>query len=173
MAKFYKFITILIFTFFFLSNSKAEILFLDFNYVISQSEAGKKVNSNLKNQLDQGIKKLKEEEKKLQNEEKKIIQQKKILSGEDYKAKIVSLRKKVTKLQNDRDKLLDSVSKKRKIARDKLLANLNPIMKEYMQQNNIKIVLDKKSILLADEKLDITMSILNLLNKKIKSINLN
>ena len=54
-----------------------------------------------------------------------------------------------------------------------MLNNLNPIMKEYMQQNNIKIVLDKKSILLADEKLDITKNILDLLNKKIKSVSLN
>ena len=173
MMKIYKLISIIALTFFFLTNSKAETFFLDFNYVISQSEAGKKVNKNLKNQLDQGVKKLKEQEKKLQNEEKEIIQQKKVLSAEDYKEKIISLKKKVSKLQKDRDSLLDSVFKKRKIARDKLLNNLNPIMKEYMQQNNINIVLDKKSILLADEKLDITKNILDLLNKKIKSVSLN
>ena len=75
MMKIYKLISIIALTFFFLTNSKAETFFLDFNYVISQSEAGKKVNKNLKNQLDQGVKKLKEQ-KKLQNEEKEIIQQK-------------------------------------------------------------------------------------------------
>ena len=53
-----------------------------------------KSKQNLKNQLDQGVKKLKEQEKKLQNEEKEIIQQKKVLSAEDYKEKIISLRKK-------------------------------------------------------------------------------
>ena len=68
---------------------------------------------------------------------------------------------------------MESVSKKRKKARDKLLETLNPIIKDYMQQNNIKIVLDKKSVLLADEKLDITKNILDLLNSKLKSIKLN
>ena len=42
-----------------------------------------------------------------------------------------------------------------------------------MAEKNIKIVLDKKSILLGDENLDITKDIMVLLNKKIKSINLN
>ena len=42
-----------------------------------------------------------------------------------------------------------------------------------MQEKNIKIVLDKKSILLGDENLDITKDIISLLNKKLKSINLN
>ena len=41
-----------------------------------------------------------------------------------------------------------------------------------MNEKSIKIVLDKKSILLADENLDITKDILGLLNKKLKSINL-
>jgi len=42
-----------------------------------------------------------------------------------------------------------------------------------MKEKNIKIVLDKKSILLADDSLDISKDIMSLLNKKIKSINLN
>ena len=36
-----------------------------------------------------------------------------------------------------------------------------------------KIVLDKKSLLLADEKLDITKEVIALLNKKLKTIKLN
>ena len=41
-----------------------------------------------------------------------------------------------------------------------------------MQSKNIKIVLDKKSILLGDDKLDITKDIMSALNNKLKSINL-
>ena len=42
-----------------------------------------------------------------------------------------------------------------------------------MKEKKIRVVLDKKNILLADENLDITKDIISLLNKKIKSINLN
>ena len=42
-----------------------------------------------------------------------------------------------------------------------------------MKEKNIRMIVDKKSILLADDSLDITKDIMSLLNKKIKSINLN
>ena len=41
-----------------------------------------------------------------------------------------------------------------------------------MEKNNIRIVLDKKSILLGDKKLDLTEEIIKLLDKKLKSIKL-
>ena len=42
-----------------------------------------------------------------------------------------------------------------------------------MKEKNIRMVLDKKSMLLADESLDITQDIVKLLNSKLKSIKLN
>ena len=42
-----------------------------------------------------------------------------------------------------------------------------------MKEKKIRIVLDKKSILLADENLNITNDIMKILNQKLKSINLN
>ena len=65
------------------------------------------------------------------------------------------------------------MSKERSKARNQLLKNLNPIISDYMKKNNIRMVLDKKSLLLADENLDITNDILKLLNNKLKSIKLN
>lgn len=152
---------------------KADTYYLDFKYILNESDAGKKANKTLKNQLDQGVKTLKEKEKKLQKEEKDIIQQKKLLSPEEYKKKITTLRTKVSSLQKERNSILESISKKRRNARNQLLGALNPIVKNFMAEKNIKIVLDKKSILLGDENLDITNDIMVLLNKKIKSINLN
>ena len=147
--------------------------YLDFKYVLNQSEAGKKAQAQLKKKLDNGIKDLTKQEKIIREEEKKIIQQKKLVSAEDYKKKVTQLREKVSSLQIERDKLLDSVSKQRAKARTELLKNLNPIIKDYMKEKKIRIVLDKKSILLADENLDITKEITDLLNKKLKSIKLN
>ena len=91
----------------------------------------------------------------------------------NIKKKVNELREKVSSLQKERDKLLDTVAKQRSKARIELLKNLNPIIKDYMKEKKIRIVLDKKSILLADENLDITKEITDLLNKKLKSIKLN
>ena len=42
-----------------------------------------------------------------------------------------------------------------------------------MKEKKIRLVLDKKSILLADENLNITQDIIKLLNQKLKTIKLN
>ena len=147
--------------------------YLDFKYILNQSEAGKKAQDFLKKKLDNGVKSLKKKEKALQEEEKKIIQQKKVVSAEEYKKNVTDLRKKVESLQKERNSLLSEVSKQRAKARTELLKNLNPIIQEYMKEKNIRMVLDKKSMLLADESLDITKDIVKLLNGKLKSIKLN
>ena len=156
------------------SNLLADVpYFLDFKYILNQSEAGKKAQTDLKNKLENGAKSLKKKEKSIQEEERKIIQQKKVISAEEYKKKITDLRNKIDSLQKERNSLLAQVSEQRTKARTELLKNLNPIIQEYMKEKNIRIVLDKKSILLADENLDITQDIVKMLNSKLKSIKLN
>jgi outer membrane protein len=151
----------------------SEIRYVDFKYVLNESKAGKKAQDYLKKKLENGAKDLKNKEKEIQDEEKKIIQQKKLISAEEYKKQVTKLREKVSSLQTQRNKLLDSVAKQRSKARTELLKNLNPIIKDYMQEKKIRLVLEKKSILLADENLNITDEITDLLNKKLKSIKLN
>ena len=76
-------------------------------------------------------------------------------------------------MQKERAQLINSISRQKKKAKDELLKNLNPIIQEYMKEKKIRMVLDKKSLLLADENLDITKDIINILNSKLKSIKLN
>ena len=162
--------------FFFLSNTYlfADMPhYLDFKYILNESNAGKKAQKNLKEKLDKGIKSLNNKEKSLQEEEKKLIQQKKVISAEEYKKKINELREKVLSLRKNRNKILEDIAIERKKARNILLKNLNPIIQDYMQEKGIRLVIDKKNLILADEKLDITKDIIKLLNDKLKEIKLN
>ena len=167
---------ILIITIIFLNfeTIKADIpYFIDFKYILNQSVAGKKAQDQLKNKLNTGIEGIKKKEKNILEEEKKIIQQKKIISAEEYKKKLNELRSKVSSIQKERNVLLESISKQRTFAKNELLKNLNPIIKNYMKEKKIRMVVDKKSLLLADENLDITKEIITLLNKKLKTIKFN
>ena len=167
-------IIILITLFFVNSNLSADVPhYVDFKYILNQSTAGKKAQGMLKSKLDQGLKKLSEQEKGILKEEKQLISQKKLIKPDEYKNKVDSLRSKVLNLQKERDKLLKTLSQQRLKARNELLKNLNPIISEYMQENQIRMVVDKKSILLADQNLDITKQIIERLNKKLKSVKLN
>ena len=174
MKKLVKKIIVLILLTFNNFNLNAEVPhFIDFKYVLNESNAGKKAQDELKKKLATGIKKIKEKEKTIQEEEKKVIQQKKIIKPEEYKNKVKELRTKVSNLQKERNKLLETVSKQRTNARNELLKNLNPIIEEYMKEKKIRMVIERKSLLLADQNLDITKDIIERLNKKLKSIKLN
>ncbi len=168
-----KIILIILFSTVFFKNANSTIPhYIDFKLILNQSDAGKKAQSFLKSKLEKGIKNINDKQKNIQAEEKKIIQQKKILAPEEYKKQVQALRTKVSSLQKERNFLLDDVAKKRSKARKDLLKTLNPIVENYMKEKNIRIVLDKKSILLADESLDITKDIMTLLNKELKSIDI-
>ncbi len=147
--------------------------FVDFKYILNESDAGKKAQTSLKKKLNDGIKKIQNKQKNIQEEEKKIIQQKKVISAEEYKKKVQSLRNTVSSLQKEKSALIESISQQRAKARNVLLKNLNPILTEYMKEKKIRMVVDKKSLLVADENLDITKDIITLLNKKLKTIKLN
>ena len=88
MEKFSKLLPIFIFFIFINSNIKADVpYYVDFKYILNQSEAGKKAQKSLKDKLENGLKKLTAKEKTLLSEEKKIIEQKKLIEPEAYKKK--------------------------------------------------------------------------------------
>ena len=47
---------------------------------------------------------------------------------------------------------------------------LNPIISKYVEDNSITIVFPKKNIIIAKKNLDITTTIMNLLNNQLKKI---
>ena len=53
-----------------------------------------------------------------------------------------------------------------------ILKNINEIISEYSEKNSISMIVEKKSIIIGKSELNITNDILDLLNKKIKKIDL-
>ena len=146
--------------------------FIDFSKVLNQSKAGAEAQVVLKKKLDSALKDFKKTEESLKTEEKKLIAQRKIISKEEYQVKLEELRKKVFSYQKSKEKRLNDIAKLRAGARSKLLANLNPVIKKYMEENKVRLVLDKKAVLLGDSKLEITKEIIEILNKELTSLNI-
>lgn len=157
--------------FFYFSNSFSEnIHFIDFNKVLNKSKAGSQIQVKLKKKFESESNKFKLQEKNIKKEEADLILKKKILTKEEYQKKIEVLRKKVAKLQGDRKKVLENIGKSRNNAKKSLLESINPIMKKYMEDNKIGIVIEKKAVVLGDSTLEITDKIIELLNQKLPSI---
>ena len=91
MIFYFKRILVILFIFLTSANLYAEIPhFLDFKFVLNESNAGKKAQTELKNRLDKGIKNIKEKEKKLQEEEKKLSVKKKYLNLKSIRKKLMN-----------------------------------------------------------------------------------
>ena len=145
--------------------------FIDFSKVLNYSKAGAEAQKNLKNKFESETKKFKVEEKNIKKEESEIISQKKDITKEEYQKKVENLRKKVASLQKNKQDSLRNIAKKRNESKVALLKKVNPIIKKYMEDNQIRILVDKKGVVLGDVSLEVTDQIIAILNKELTSLN--
>jgi len=154
------------------SNAEQNLVVLDLKYVLNNSKAGKGAQDYLKKKFNDNSKKFAEIEKKLKKEESDLLSQKNTLDKEKYKEKTNELRKKVIDYQASRRASLDKISKQRKESREILIKKLEPIIDAYINENNISLVIDKKSMIGGSTKFDITGVIVEKLNKEFPSLKL-
>ncbi len=166
------FFVLLILNFYNLSFAE-EAYFIDMNSLLNQSKAGKEAQDFLKKKIITGDKKFKEKGELLKKEEIDLIAKKKTLSADEYKKKLNQLREKNVKFQRKRASFTTAITTQRAEARNSLLKALDPILGKYMSENNIQIIIYKKYVAMANSKLDLTDKILEILNKELKSLNLN
>ena len=163
-------------TFFFIISTSAfaeqKIVFIDMKYVLNNSKAGKGAQEYLKKALSDNQKKFADTEKNLKNEEADLLGKKNDLTKEEYKKLSDVLRAKVIEYQKTRKEVFDKITKQRSDARKKLLEALTPIMEKYADENEISLVLDKKSIIITTPATDITEIIVERLNTKLPSLSL-
>ena len=166
------FFTFIILCFTPLNIAKADPSFIDFSRVLNESKAGKEAQIILKKRLETQISNFRKQEENLKKTEMEIISQKKIIDNKEYQKKVEDLRKKVASMQSKKQKSFNDIGALRTKAKTDLLKKLNPIIKKYMEENNVRIVIDKKSILMGDAKLEITDQIIAQLNKELTSLNI-
>ena len=141
--------------------------------MLSESEVGKYVNTNLKKISDENNKVFKNFETDLKSDEDKLLTQQNILKKEDYDKKISELRNKFKSYQEKKNNKNKELNLLRNKAGNKILKSINEIMTEYSKNNSISLVITKQSIIIGKTELDVTNDILKLLNKKITKIELN
>ena len=137
---------------------------------MKDSSAGKSIISQLKKKREISISNLKKKEKGIFEKEKKLISQKNVLSQEEFEKKLKNLRGDITNFQRDRNKKINEINKSRINATTKLLKKLTPILEDYSNKNSIRIIVQKKNIVMGKKEDDITKDILDLVNQKIKNI---
>ena len=152
------------------SYSSEKIVYLDVEKIMQESIAGKNIIAKIKKKRETSISKLKIKEKEIVEKEKKLISQKNVLSEEEFKKKIQDLRLDISKYQKERNNASNDITRTRIKASTNLIKKLTPILESYSKENSIRIIIQKKHIVMGSKEDDITKEILNLVNQKIKSI---
>ena len=163
-----------IFFFIFFTNSYAQekIVYLDINFLINESDAGKYINNELKKINDKNVEEFKEIELSIKTEEENILKQKNLLKEDEFNKKIENLRNKYKSYQDLSSSKSNDLKKLRNNAANQLLIIINEILAEYSTKNKISLIMEKKNVVIGKSELDITKNILELLNKKIKKVEL-
>ena len=170
MKKYFLIFFILIFTENLYADNK--IIYIDINKIISNSESGKYLNKELNKINNENITEFKNIEKELKAEEESILKQKNILKESEFNSKVSELREKVKSYNEFKNKKNNDLKKLRDNAAKKILDILNLILSEYSAKNSISLIIDKKNIIIGKSELDVTNQIMELLNKKIKKVDL-
>ena len=170
MCKIKKIIYILIFSFFLFNYSIAEnkTVILDLDYILSNTNAGNKIFKELELIENKKIEELKNIEKNLKDQENKILASKNIISNDELNKKIKDFQIKLNEHKKFKNDEIEKLKKKRSEKILKLLSLINPIIQNYMEDNSISIILDKKNVFIANKKYDITNILIELINKNIK-----
>ena len=150
------------------ANSNDKIAFIDIDFVLSQSKAGKSVLSNLDKLNKKNINDLKSQEQKLIKDKEELDKLKNISSQEDMNIKIQAFQKKIEQFNKQKVDLSSKYNKKKDEETLALLKKINPIISDYMEKNQITLIFDKKNIYIAKSELDITKPILEIVNSKVK-----
>jgi len=152
--------------------SNNNIYFIDIDFIMNNSLAGKSIIKELNEINKSSQNKFKKIEKNLLDEEKKIISKKNILSKQEYLKEAELFKKKVEDYKLSRNKKINDISVMKNNSQKKLTEILTPILAEYAKKNSISYIIPKQNIIIGKSELDLTKAIIEILNSKIKKINL-
>ena len=165
------FIIILIILKFEVAYANEKIAFIDLNFIINNSVAGKSINNfinNLKKEKNNHFKKI---ESGIKKDENDLISQKNIIEKNTYNEKVNEIKIRINNYKIERKKFDQNIIDRKFKYNNQLLAKLNPIISNYVEKNSLEIVLPKKMVIIGKKDLDITKQILEILNKSVQKIN--
>ena len=148
--------------------SKENIAFLDVELIINKSEPALKIIKKIEKLRNKESKKLKEIENELNKKNEEILKTKNLISEEELKNKISALRKEANLFEELRKKTIKDLNLKKNNELSEFLKLIDPLVRKYMRENSIDIIIDKKNIFMAKAENDITKDILQIINTEIK-----
>ena len=136
--------------------------------VLKKSIFGKNLLSEIDNLNKKNIDELKIKEIELKNKEAEIKKKQNILSKEEIDKEIDNLKNQVKIYRKEKEEMVKKLELKRKNNLNIFLTETSPIIQNYMEENSIDILLDRKNVFMGKKNSDITEIIIKAIDKKLK-----
>jgi len=165
-----KFLTINLFLLIFFNPLKADekVVFLDLDFLLQNSNIGKKILKKISELDEKNINQLETKNKILKKLELDIKNKKNIISEESYNNEIKKFQKQIQNFNTEKNQIVNEFNNYRKLELENFFRLINPKINNYMSQNSISVVLDSKKIFIGNANSNITEDILEIINNEIK-----
>ena len=143
---------------------------VDLNYILSESDAAVDAAKQIEDIAKQIEEEIKDTDQSLIDEQNELIESQQIMAPAAFEEKRKEYENKVQNYNVTRQEKLMSIDRIVSESINEVLNALKPILEEIANDNGITVLLEKNSVLLNAENMDITEEALQVLNKKLPSI---
>ena len=151
----------------------AEIFYIDIDRIINQTNVGKYINKEFQNATKKNNTINLETKNELKKREEILISQKNILDENEFNNKLNIFRQDVSKFNQFNQKTNKDLQNKLLNNKSIFLKLIEPILLNYVAENKITYLLQKKYIIVGHNDLNKSLDIIEIVDKKINISNFN
>ena len=146
------------------------IAIVDLNLILSDSKAAKNATKQFEEIQKSTEDKIVASDKKMLDERNKLIEQQSVIAPEAFELKAKDYEKKLQEYQTDKQNKLRKLEGVLQKARNEILENVKPILEDLSKELGVTVILEKNSVLLSANNMDITDDVIKKLNKDLPKI---
>ena len=138
---------------------------IDINKILAEADAAIMASKQIEKIASEIEGEIKEADEAIIKEQELLIESQAIMAPEAFESKRKDYENKVNNYNTERQAKLMRIDELIAISRNDILNALKPILEEFSNEKGITILLEKGSVMLNADKMDITDDVLKKLNK--------
>ena len=146
------------------------VAIVDLNLILSESKAAKNATKQFEEIQKSTEDKIIASDKKMLDERNKLIEQQSVIAPEAFELKAKDYEKKLQEYQADKQNKLRKLEGVLQKARNTILEKVKPILEDISKELGVTVILEKNSVLLSANNMDITDNVIKKLNKELPKI---
>ena len=143
---------------------------IDINKILAEANAAVEAAEEIEKIAIEIENEIKASDEEIIKEQNLLIESQSIMAPEAFEAKRIEYESKIQTYNSERQSKLMKIDELIAISRNDILNAIKPILEEISNEKGITIILEKTSIMLNAEKMDITNEVLKKLNKSLPNI---